>query len=99
MSKPTVEGLTKKFSVKDYLGDENFEIPNGSCPKSSPASPHVDLQLLPFRGVLCSFESSLQPQADMKAHAPNEENQGWEKHDVKDEMFVHDSIARKGQSA
>jgi hypothetical protein len=35
----------------------------------------------------------------MEAHPPKEENQRREKHDVKDEMFVHDSITRKGQSA
>jgi hypothetical protein len=25
----------------------------------------------------------------MKAHAPKEEDQRWEKHDIKDEVFVH----------
>jgi hypothetical protein len=89
MSKPTVKGLTKKFSVKDYLGDENFDIPNGSCPKSSPASPDVNLQLLPFCGFLRSIEGSLQPHADMESHPPKEEDQRREKHNVENEVFVH----------
>jgi hypothetical protein len=89
MSKPTVEGLAKKFSVKDHLGDENFYIPKGSCPESPPALPEVNLKFFPFGGFLRSIEGSLQPHADMESHPPKEENQRGEKHDIEDEVFVH----------
>ena len=75
--------------MKDDFGDEDFDIPSWPAPESSPTSPDVDLKFFPFGGLLCSFESSLQPETDMLFHSPKEEDQRWEKHDVEDEMFVH----------
>jgi hypothetical protein len=99
MSKPAIKRFTKKFSMKNHFSDEGFNIPTWPGPESPPALPEVNLKFFPFGGFLRPFEGTLQPHADMEAHPPKEENQRREKHDVKNEMFVHDSITRKGQSA
>ena len=90
MSKPAVKRLGKELSMEDDFGDEDFNVPSRSCPEPLPASPDVNLALLPLCGFLRSFESSFQPHAGMKAHAPEEENQRREEHNIKDEVFVHD---------
>jgi len=41
-------------------------------------------------GFLRSFEAPFQPDADVEAHAPYEENQRREEHNVENEVFVHD---------
>ena len=89
MSKPAVKRLAEELSMEDHLRDKGFYVPSWPRPESSPASPDINLELLPFGGFLRPFEASFQPDADMEAHSPNEENHRWEKHDVKDEMFVH----------
>ena len=75
--------------MEDDFNDEDFHVPSRPGPESSPASPDVDLEFFPFGGLLRSFEGSLQPCADMKTHAPEKEDQSWEKHDIEDEVFVH----------
>jgi hypothetical protein len=89
MSEPAIKRFTKKFSMKNHFGDQNFDVPTWPGPESSPASPDVDLEFFPFGGFLCSFEGSLQPHADMEAQPPEEEDQRWEKHNVEDKVFVH----------
>jgi hypothetical protein len=89
MSEPAIERLTKKFSMENHFGDQNFDIPSRPCPESSPASPDVNLEFFPFGGLLCSFEGSLQPHTDVEAHPPEEEDHRGEKHYVEDKMFVH----------
>ena len=90
MGEPAAERLGKELSMEDDFGDQDFNVPSWPCPEPLPASLDVNLELLPLCGFLCSFESSFQPHADMKAHAPEEEDQRGEKHDIKDEVFVHD---------
>ena len=89
MSEPTVERLSEKLPMEDDFNNENFNVPARPRPESSPASPDVNLKLLPLGGILRSFEAALQPEADVEAHAPYEENHRWEKHDVENEVFVH----------
>ena len=87
--------------MEDHLGDKGLYVPSWPRPESSPASPDVNLELLPFGGLPCSFEASFQPDADMETHAPDEENHRWEEHDVEDKVFVHFSRIAwgKGHSA
>jgi hypothetical protein len=89
MSKPAEERLAKELSMEDHFSDEDFDVPSGPSPESSPTSPDVDLEFFPFVGILCPFKGSLQPHADMEAHSPKEEDYRREKHDIKDQMFVH----------
>ena len=92
MSEPSVKRLTEEFSVEDDFGDEDFYIPTRPGPESSPAPPDVDIKFSPFGDILCSFKGSLQPHTDMEAHPPKEEDQRGEKHDIEDEVFVHDLL-------
>ena len=89
MSEPAVKRLGEELSMEDDFSDKDFNVPSWPSPEPFPASPDVNLELLPFGGFLRSFESSLQPQADMETHAPEEENQRREEHDVENEVFVH----------
>ena len=89
MSKPAIERLAEKLSMEDDFSDDDFRVPSRPGPESLPASPGISLELLPFGGIFCSFEASFEPDADMEAHAPNEENQRGEEHDVENEVFVH----------
>ncbi len=75
VSEPAVERLTEKLPMEDDFGDKNSEIPARLPPESSPTSPEVDLKLLPFCGILRTLKTSLQPQADVKPHPPEKENQ------------------------
>jgi hypothetical protein len=89
MSKPAEERLAKELSMEDHFSDEDFDVPSGPGPESSPTSSDVDLEFFPFGDILCSFKGSLQPHTDMEAHPPKEEDQRGEKHDIEDEVFVH----------
>ena len=89
MSEPTVERLSVKLPMEDDFSNENFNIPTRPRPEFSPASPDVNLKLLSLGGVLRSFEASFQPDADVKAHTPEEEDYRWEEHDVEKKVFVH----------
>jgi hypothetical protein len=55
MGKPAIEGLSKKFFVKDDVTDKNLDIPPWPSPETSPAPLQKDLQLLAVGGVLCPF--------------------------------------------
>jgi hypothetical protein len=89
MSEPAIKRLAEKLPMEDDFSNENFDIPAWPGPESSPASPGINLELLPFGGIFCPFEASLQPDADMEAHTPYEQNQRWEKHHVENKVFVH----------
>ena len=91
MSEPAIEGLTEKFSMEDHVRDKDLDVPAWPAPEFSPTSPGIDLKLLPLGGLLRSLKASFQPDADMEDHAPYEENQRREEHDVKNEVFVHSS--------
>jgi hypothetical protein len=85
--------------MKDNLRDKNLDVPSRSCPKSPPSSPEEDPELLPFGSIFCTLDTPLQPDADMKTDSPYKKDQCWEKHEIENEVLVHDSITRKGQSA
>ena len=37
MGKPAIDGLAKKFLVKDDIKDKNLDVPARPCPETSPA--------------------------------------------------------------
>ena len=90
MSEPAIERLAEKFSMEDDLCDKDFHVPSWPHPEFLPASPDINLEFLPLGGLLCPFEASFQPDADVETHAPDEENHRWEEHDVENKVFVHD---------
>jgi hypothetical protein len=89
MSEPAVERLAEKLPMEDDFSNENFSIPARPRPEPFPPFPDVYLKLLPLGGILCSFEVSFQPGADVEAHAPYEKDHRWEEHDVENKVFVH----------
>jgi len=89
MGEPAIERLAEKFSMEDDLRDKDFRVPSRPHPEFLQASPGINLEFLPFGGLLCPFEASFQPDADTETHAPYEENHRWEEHDVEDKVFAH----------
>ncbi len=97
MSEPAIKRLAEKLSVKDDFSDEDLDIPTRPNPESFPTSSNINLTFFPFGGILFSFERTLQPHADMETHPPEEEDQRRKKHDVEDEVLVHDFKIAKGK--
>ncbi len=89
VGKPPKERLPIEFLMKDYVRDEDLNVPAGSGSKTFPAPTHKDLQLLSLSGIFCPLYLSPKVKAESKTHSPQKEDEGRDEHGVEDEMFIH----------